>query len=65
MKTTVPEAARVMHERRVGDLVVVEGADLEPHLMFGVGQFYADFTQTSDENVIELLWDAKHWASAF
>jgi putative phosphoribosyl transferase len=39
----------------------------EPEGFFGVGAFYADFSQTSDEEVIELLraaWEAPEAASA-
>jgi putative phosphoribosyl transferase len=31
-----------------------------PHLFFGIGQFYDDFSQTSDEEVIDCLERARH-----
>jgi putative phosphoribosyl transferase len=38
------------------DLVVLE----KPDMFFGVGQFYADFSEVSDEQVIDLLTRAWH-----
>jgi putative phosphoribosyl transferase len=38
-------------ERVVDEFVCV----MRPHNFFGVGQFYVDFSQTSDEEVSELL----------
>lgn len=39
------------------EIVVLE----EPEWMAAVGQFYRDFTQTEDEEVVRLLTDAQRW----
>ncbi|MDD4615886.1 MAG: phosphoribosyltransferase [Alphaproteobacteria bacterium] len=35
-----------------------------PELFFGVGQAYETFNQTTDEEVLSLLAEAKHWSPA-
>ena len=53
----VPVPPRVPSELRsqVDEVVILE----VPTLFFGIGQFYADFSQVSDEEVIECLKESR------
>jgi putative phosphoribosyl transferase len=51
-------------EARVQDVVDEFVCVMRPHRYFGVGQFYTDFTQTSDEEVRELLSASRAHRSA-
>jgi putative phosphoribosyl transferase len=53
----VPVPPRVPSELRsqVDEVVILEA----PALFFGIGQFYADFSQVSDEEVIECLKESR------
>ena len=48
---TAPRSTCLELEREVDETVCV----MTPEPFFGVGQWYIDFSQTSDEEVIELL----------
>jgi len=51
-------------EERLGDdfdeVVCLE----QPHGFFGIGQFYLDFSQVGDEEVIAILAEARSWGAA-
>jgi putative phosphoribosyl transferase len=54
----VPVAPAGTEERLAGDFDEIVCLD-QPHGFFGIGQFYVDFGQVSDEEVIRLLEEAR------
>ncbi|CAG4892581.1 phosphoribosyltransferase [Paraburkholderia saeva] len=47
-------------EHRLGDSVDAFVCAMKPHLFFSVGQFYADFSETADDEVRDLLARSRH-----
>jgi predicted phosphoribosyltransferase len=59
--TPVAAASTALRLRHEADEVV---ACLTPESFLAVGDWYMDFTQTSDEEVVELLNDAERWCTS-